>query len=171
MKVSANFDIREFVPKSVWDRFGQDSLWFINERVINLAQFYKDFFTAHFKKQDPNVDYVIIKINNWMYGGVKQYSGFRPFEYILKQVKAGNKVATLSQHCLGNAFDCEIIIVYKDGSQVEANYAVIHEIIKQNWSLFKKNGLTTIESLEFAPGWLHSDCRNTGINNLLIIEP
>ena len=49
--VAVNFDIREFVPKAIWDRFGVKSTWFINPQIPHLAQFYKDFFTKYYKRK------------------------------------------------------------------------------------------------------------------------
>lgn len=162
MKVSENFDIREFVPRSIWNRFGEKSIWFIRPEVIKIAQAYKDLFTTHYQSQHKNVASVAIKINDWMYGGGKQFSGFRPPE--------SNIGAALSQHRFGNAFDCEIIIVYKDGTRKEADYAEVHRVVKANWAYLSRIGLTTIESLKDAAGWLHSDCRNTGSKELLIVN-
>ena len=151
MKVSANFDIREFVSKKIYDRWGTDSSWFINQRVVNLAQFYRDFFTRYFRNKDANVSHVIIVINTWFYGGKDEYSGFREPE--------GKEGASLSQHRFCNAFDADIIIVYKDGTKKEADYKQIHKIIEDYNDIFMEAGLTAVESVEDAPTWLHSDCR------------
>jgi hypothetical protein len=152
MKVATNFDIREFVPKSIWDRFGTSSVWFINKRVINLAQFYKDFFTKYYKNQLDNVKTVLIVVNTWHYiKGGHQYRGFRPPAY--------TKGAKLSQHRFGKGFDCDIIIVFEDGTRQEVNYSEIHDIINEYEEMFIEAGLTTLESVKDAPTWLHSDCR------------
>ena len=106
MKVSANFYIQELVPKSIWDRWGEDSTWFISEQVVTLAQFYKDFFTRYYKnkyKGIKDVKTVAIVINNWHYvKGGHQFRGFRPPDCTVG--------ASLSQHRFCNAFDCDIII-------------------------------------------------------------
>lgn len=155
MKVSKNFDIREFIPKSIWSRFGTNSTWFVSEKVVKLAQFYKDFFTAHYKHNDQSgkeVDSVIITVNTWHYKtGGHEYRGFRP-----PNSRTG---ASLSQHKFCNAFDCDVHIKYTDGTRKEADYKYIHKVIKDNEEEFMSHGLTTLESVKDAPTWLHSDCR------------
>lgn len=155
MKVSENFDIREFVPKSIWDKFKSKSTWFVSPVVVGLAQFYKDWFTAYYKENysgDKTVESVIITVNNWHYkSGGHQYRGFRPPE-----TKVGAK---LSQHRFCNAFDCDIHIKFTDGTRQEASYTEIHKIINANAKVFMEKGLTTLEHPKDAPTWLHSDCR------------
>jgi hypothetical protein len=53
MKVSDNFDIREFVPKSIFNAFGVNSTWFIDKKVVDIAEFYKSFFTNYFQQKFP----------------------------------------------------------------------------------------------------------------------
>ena len=151
MKKYPNFDIREFVPKSIFDKYGANSTWFINEKVIALAQFYKDFFTKYYKNKNDAVKNILIVVNNWHSGGTLQQRGFRPPE---SETGAG-----LSQHRFCNAFDCDIIIVFKDDTRKEADYTEIHKIINEYNDMFLEAGLTTVESPEDAPTWLHSDCR------------
>ena len=155
MKVSENFDIREFVPKSIWDRCGKNSTWFVSRQVVELAQFYKDFFSEYYRANDNSgkeVEGVSIVINNWHYSsGGHQYRGFRPPKSTVG--------ASLSQHRFCNAFDCDINIKYTDGTRKEADYKEIHKIIKENNDLFMSKGLTCVESVKDAPTWLHSDMR------------
>jgi hypothetical protein len=165
MKISENFDIREFVPKSIWNRFGVNSVWFIDRKVVDIAEFYKEFFTNYFKQKYPGkVESVSIVVNNWHYGGIKQYSGFRPPEC--------TEGAKLSQHRFKSAFDCEITVNYTDGKKSEADYVEIHKIIQDNESLFLSKGVTCIEDVAIATGWLHTDTRWV-INqkNILIVKP
>ena len=166
VKISQNFDIREFVPKSIYDRFGDSSTWFISEKVVKCAEFYKSFFTTYFKNKygSEKVKSVAIVVNNWHVGGSKQFSGFRPPDY--------TEGGTLSQHRMGNAFDCEIIVVMNDGSKAEANYVEIHKVIKDNEAEFMANGVTRIEDVSIASGWLHTDFAFCpGIKNILIVKP
>lgn len=51
MRISTNFDIREFVPKSIWDKYGINSVWFISPKIIEIAEFYKTFWTEYFIKK------------------------------------------------------------------------------------------------------------------------
>jgi len=150
MKVSPNFDIREFVPKSIWDRFGKSSTWFIDEKTVKVAEFYKDFFSRYFKNQrGTELKAVIIKVNDWQWGGSRQYSGFRPPDCTVG--------ASLSQHRFGAAFDCEIILVFHDGRREEVDYKEIHKIIQDYESTFIEAGVSRIEDVKIAKGWLHTD--------------
>lgn len=146
-----NFDVREFVPKSIYDKFGVNSTWFVSEKAVKCAEFYKSFFIQYYKEKLGNdkVKTVLIVINNWHTGGTKQFSGFRPPDC--------NEGVSLSQHRFINAFDCEIIIVMSDGTKVEADYKEIHEVIQANEAEFMANGVSRIESVEIAKGWLHTD--------------
>jgi hypothetical protein len=166
MQVSKNFDIREFIPKHIWDHFGQASTWFVNEKAVKCAEFYKSFFTTYFKNKYGNdkVKAVLIVINNWHTGGQKQWSGLRTPEFT-----EGGK---LSQHRFMNAFDSEIQIVFTDGTKKEAEYKEIHEVIHKNEAEFMANGVSRIESLSGAPGWLHTDfawCPNA--TSILVVNP
>jgi len=150
MKISPNFDIREFVPRSIWDRFRRFSTWFIDEKTVEVAEFYKEFFTKYFRNQrGSDLKVVVIKVNDWLWGGGKQYSGFRP-----PDCKVG---ASLSQHRFKSAFDCEIILVFQDGTREEVDYKEIHKIIREYESTFLDAGVTRIEDVKIATGWLHTD--------------
>lgn len=82
MKVSENFTIQEFVPKEVYQKWGNNSIWFIDPVIIQVAQALRDEFGP-----------VIIN------GGSYNYSGFRPADCSVG--------AKLSQHRFGRAIDCK----------------------------------------------------------------
>jgi len=42
MKVSANFYLQEFIDPDTYKRFGASSIWFIDRKIINLAQFIRE---------------------------------------------------------------------------------------------------------------------------------
>lgn len=153
MKLSENFDLREFIPKSTYLKYGTSATWFVKKEIVEIAEFYKSFFFDYFKKKYgvDKVKNVLIVVNNWNSGGGKQYSGYRPPEY--------TEGAKESQHRAFNAFDCEIIIVFTDGKRIEAEYSEIHKVILSNEDLFLSKGVKCIESLKDAPTWLHTDIR------------
>lgn len=68
----------------------------------------------------------------------------------------------LSQHKFGNAFDCHIKGLSADGVRQE---------IMDNEKEFMDAGLTTLESGAYAPTWVHSDCRDTGLDHIFIVKP
>ena len=43
--------------------------------------------------------------------------------------------------------------------------------VTKNYAHFEKFGLTTLENYKFTDGWLHSDCRVTNNDKLLIVDP
>lgn len=170
MKVSQNFDIREFVSEETWNKWGERSVQFVSKEIIALAQFYSQFFGIYFRSKNPKISKVKIVINNWSFGGNFQMRGYRPPSAYAKGGHFGKTPLSESQHRRGNAFDCDVILVIEGNREVEVPQAELHQIIKANWLEFKNNGLTTIEALEDAPTWLHSDCRTTNSPNLLIVN-
>ena len=166
MKVSQNFDVREFIPKRIWDKFGTNSTWFVNKKIVSIAEFYKSFFLTYYKKKYGNdkVVNVLIIVNNWHTGGDKQWRGLRS-----KECTEGTDD---SLHRYMSGFDCDIIIVFADGSKVEADYKEIHEVIKANEVEFMANGVSAVEDVSIASTWLHTDCRwIPDQKNILVVKP
>lgn len=136
MKISDNFDIREFVSKATYERNGDDSVKFIDPKIIQLAEFLRKYFGE------------AVTINNWHTGGNFQNRGFRDFD---SSVGGQN-----SMHRQGKAFDCNI-----KGFTI----AELHKAILKDQITFYNAGLRRIESLEDAPTWLHCDIKETGLKN------
>lgn len=153
MNLSANFMLQEFVPKEIYARFGSNSRWFVNPKVAALAQFYKDYFLRYYSQRygADRLSNVLIVINNWHQGGPYNFRGYRP--------RSCTEGGENSQHRLGNAFDCDMILVFADGTRQEVDYADIHQAILSDQDSFLLAGLSAIEHLSDAPSWLHSDCR------------
>ena len=59
MKVSKDFVIEEFVPEEIYQQFGDKSIWFIDPKIIRIAQFFRDRYGLP------------ITINDWHNGGNK----------------------------------------------------------------------------------------------------
>jgi hypothetical protein len=142
MQIRKDFDLREFVPPSVWQDFGAASRWFLDPRMLDLAQFYRDFFSAP------------VIVNSWAWNGRFEERGFR--------LPTTNTGARLSQHKFGRAFDCNV-----EGMTPEE----VREHIMDNEALFMEKGLTTLESGEIAKTWVHSDIRTTTQDSILIVKP
>ena len=129
MRVSQNFVVQEFIPPEIWERFGESSIWFMDKRIINLAQAIRD------RVKLP------VTINNWHTGGDYKYSGFDP--------PGGYRdVKSLSQHRFSRAMDIKIKGIFPRD--------VAKEII-DNFTIYKKYGLTTIEDPDFTSTWTHAD--------------
>lgn len=141
-KISPHFYLHEFVPIHIYHRYGRNSRWFIRPEVIELAEFYRTWFDSP------------VTVNNWYWGGTLQERGFRT-----PDTSTGAKY---SQHKLGAAFDCSIRGVTAD--------EVREEILKHS-ACFMQAGLTTLEHAHYAPTWVHSDIRSTGLDHILIVKP
>ena len=138
MKVSQNFSLSEFIDRDTYKRFGDSSIWFIDQRIIHIAQLLRD-----------RVD-LPITIN----GGQYNWSGFRSPSCTLG--------AKLSQHRFGRAIDVKV----KGMTPVE-----VGEEIEENFEIYKKAGLTTIENVEHTKTWNHLDVRWTNQDKLKIVNP
>lgn len=143
MQVSPNFTLQEFIDPETYRRFGHKSIWFIDLRMIAIAQLIRDLSDS------------AVTINSWNAGGRYQLSGFRPPSTTIG--------AGLSQHRFGRAIDVKV-----KGFTPEE----IHHLISYNWSQFKLEGLTAIEDTAKTPTWNHLDCRPVfDPSELLIVRP
>lgn len=142
MKLNDHFDVREFVPPQIWNKYGEKSIWFIDPKIIQIATFYREFFN------------VPIVINNWYIGGKFMYRGYRP-----PRVNIGSE---FSQHKMGRAFDCHSPSITPQE---------MYKLILDNPTKFQEAGLTTLENIIFTNTWLHSDCRPTNQDTILIVNP
>ncbi len=177
MKVAENFDLREFVSPRTWRTFGNKAIWFINPWCYKYAQFNKDFFTEHFKKEHGNqLKAVLIIINNWHYARSKpifRQRGFRSFLYLAGLYLKKLRFAKFTLHGGGwcCAIDYNIMLVFNSGKRYYVDCDKIRDIIFENESLFMEQGLTTLEHGSIARGWIHADCRITNLNKLFIVKP
>lgn len=130
MQVSKNFVLQEFVPKAIYKIYEGKSTWFINPKIIQIAQ------ELRYASGVP------IIINNWHIGGVYNQSGYRVPETVIG--------AKLSQHKLGNAID----VRSNEVAPIELMNVVLS---KKEW--FMQLGLTAIEDVTATKSWLHLDCR------------
>jgi len=141
-KIGTYFEIVEFIPPVIWNKFGDKSIWFMDRRIFLLA----DFIRSRFGKP--------MTINNWNAGGTFSLRGFRP-----PDTTTGG---ALSQHKFGRAIDFNI-----EGSTPQE----IYKDIVDNFDIYSKAGLTTVEDIAFTTGWNHVDIRIHNENKLLIIKP
>jgi len=141
MKVSKNFYVHELVDKGTYEKFGDSSIWFLDPKAFPILQHFRDRFGS-------------TTVNNWKYGGIFNYRGFRPIHCAIG--------GTYSQHRFGRGFD----ITCKDATPDEIRYDIM-----KNESLYLDLGLTTIEDGVYAPTWVHFDIRTTGLNEIKIVKP
>lgn len=142
MKISTYFRIEEFVPKELYSKFGDKSIWFIDRGTVLLADFIRDRFGKS------------MTINNWHSGGSFNNRGFR-----MPDAAIGG---ALSQHKFGKAIDFNI---------TGATPQEIYKDIIDNADMYMKAGATTVEDIAFTNGWNHIDRRYTNQSTLLIVKP
>lgn len=140
--LSKHFDIEEFVPKAIHEQYGAKARWFINPKLVDIAEFIREEFELP------------VTINNWYSGGRFQERGFR-----VPNTQTG---ARYSQHKLGNAIDLNV----KGIPSPE-----LAEWIIATFPTLKGLGLTTIEHPDDTPTWTHIDVRWHHADELLIVRP
>ena len=149
-KISTHLFHEDFVPKAIYQQFGENSLWFITPFMVNYAE----LLWTRFGRQ--------VMINNWKDGGTLEHRGYREPDYII-----GGR---LSQHKLKSAIDTNVLNMTPEE---------VFKDIKDNFSIYNAVGLTTVEDIAFTTGdvaddlkgWNHGDCRWTGSSTLLIVKP
>jgi len=114
--LTKNFIIQEFVTPEIYKRFGENSIWFVDKRIITIADYLRESLKTP------------ITINNWHIGGQRNESGLR----------AGNTTtgASWSQHKYGRAVD-----LHFKGLKPEE----VRNYIRKNFAVLSVMGLTTIE--------------------------
>ena len=139
MKLQKNFYLQEFVSKEFYRKFGDFSIRYLHPKLPELAQFFRD----RFKKG--------VTINNWVNGGLYNYSGLRP-----PHSRIG---ARFSRHKLGIAMDIKI-----NG----LNALELQSEIKKNFQkIYKPLGLTAIE--DGTKTWTHVSLEWTQSKTLALI--
>lgn len=140
--LAPNFILQEFIPPDIYAERGDKSIELLDNRIISLAQFFRDYFGS-------------IIINNWDSGGQYKESGLRSF--------TTTTGAKWSQHKLGRAADLKF-----SNTTPQKAYA---EVLKHQ-KLFYEKGLRVMEDIAFTATWLHIDCRVTSkINEIVIVKP
>lgn len=121
----AHFRIEELVPQHVFEDRGQQA-WMLLDSAALIA------LDALREKFGP------ITVNNWVWGGDRQWSGLRT-----AQSPFGSQY---SQHRFGRAFDC----LFRDTTAEEARQYILANPCE----------FPLITSMELGTSWLHFDTRN-----------
>lgn len=140
MYVCQNYEIEELVPIDLFNQYKDEryKLWLIFDQVI---------LYIIDKLRD---DYGPMTCNNWLWGGNRNMSGFRPF--------SSNVGSSLSQHKFGRAIDLIPKYVHPD--------EIRKDIINK-----KKEYMNYIKAIEMNISWLHIDVRNNNNGNLIKFNP
>lgn len=132
MKQAVHFSIQELVDRTTYTARGNKAWQLIDDRLITVIDLLRDELGK-------------ITINNWQWGGDRQYSGLR--------TKDSPHHRDYSQHSFGRAVDM-IFAEYtaqevRDWLKANANYVCSKCDIK---------GFTVEEGVD----WVHLDLRNSG---------
>lgn len=142
-KLTEHFYLDEFIPPEIYSARGKKSIELLDMRIIAGVQFLRE------KSGVPFI------INNWSKGGIYDERGLR-----LANTRTGAK---WSQHKYGRAVDID---------PVGITVAELYQVCKQNEKYLIDAGfITTIENIAFTKTWLHVDCRYTGLDKFLIVNP
>ena len=120
-----HFSVHELVPQEVYEKWGDKALMFLDDRALITLDALRERYGS-------------ITVNNWFWGGNRQWSGLRT-----ENSPYGSQY---SQHRFGRAFDC--VFKYTTAEEVRQDILADH-------SLFP-----FINSLEMGTSWLHWDTRN-----------
>ena len=138
--LTEHFILQEFVPKGIWEKYSEKSIWFIDKKIVTIAEFFRNRYGKS------------ITINDWFWGGKRNEAGLRYWNT--------GTGASMSQHKFGRADDLKWL---KDSM----NMNEIRQDIKDWESEFLEAGVTTIE--EGTDSWIHADTRYTGLDYIYFI--
>ena len=135
MKLTANIDLREVVPKSFWEAKKHRAVRFVDAGLVMAAQWMMRRY-----KWDS------IMINDWMYGGQSEQRGLRiPGQKLYRGDGA---------HDTGRALD---IIPRRGDENARDLVAEFHEHAATYPRLYFANNIWRIETIQLAPTWIHID--------------
>jgi len=148
-----HYGIYELVPPEIYSVYGESSLWWVDARQAWTADAIWERFNSASKLERWPVsgEKRRIWINNWRWGGPRKYSGFRPPDC--------SEGSPLSQHRCSRATDMII-----EGITAEE----VREDIRTHLSVSAYQFITAVE---LDVDWLHTDCRNTGSDQIMWIKP
>lgn len=131
MYVPKYFSLQEVLPSTVFHRYrdAPTCLWLIFDEDLLISA---DLIRKH---------YGPIVINNWHWGGIIQYAGFRYFDH--------PDGAEISQHKFGRAFDLHPMRVHP--------HELINDYHTKDLECFRL--IRYVEPIVDTPTWMHIDTR------------
>jgi hypothetical protein len=155
MKLNQDFFLHEYVPPSIYKQYPPAfCLRFVDERLLRadteLKRMLEEFYGEPVK----------VTINNWFWGGPRQYSAYRP-----PGEGPGNKTST---HQLGIASDKQFLL---KNSKTIIPIKDVFSLVMEHHNDFYAIGIRRIEDIAHTPTWLHWDCANTGERKIILVKP
>lgn len=150
------FDIREYVPKSVYDEFGEKSIRFIDERLVIADAKLKELLSDHYGEE------VTVTVNNWHYGGTFDDRAFRP--------PTSTVGKWTSDHRDGRASD-KSFKIKSTGASIPIKD--VYEFVMKNEEFWYSLGIRIIENIKYTQTWFHWSLRWTTLpyGKIQIVDP
>lgn len=144
MKISTHFDSEEFISKVTHNEIitrGLNPQWYCDKQLVMFCEWLREKCGTG------------IIINNWKWQGRANMSGLRGPKDIGSE---------LSQHKFMHAIDIKV---------KGFTPAQLRQIVLDNFGYINEEfGITTIETIDDTPTWLHLDKRWTGLDHLLEVN-
>ncbi len=155
MKITPDFDIREFVAQRVYDELGAAfCLRFVNPVILRFVTWLKAELTEKYGEE------VNIRMNDWHYGG-----SFHNRVYRDPKSTVGKWT---SVHRLALAVDMSFEI---NSSKKVIPVKDVYQFLLSRESEVLAIGITRLEDIRDTPTWLHADGAYTGKNAIQIVRP
>lgn len=135
MKHLKYFKVQELVDRATYERFGDSSVMFLDQRLLRGVDAMRGKLEAS------------MIINTWDGGGGLQFRGFRP--------PTSTVGAAFSQHRFGRAVDFH-------SSHIGINE--VQAWVMENQKFLRDLGFTTVENFLHTPTWVHLDMRTLPIS-------
>lgn len=163
-ELTDKFIVQEFVPKNVYNLFGDSSIRFLNPQIVIIADCVRNYFDRP------------VTINNWYWGGALENRGYREPLLGLNKRDSGisnhfinpndRRLSRLGAYWSAHKSGCAIDISISGITPLEINQEII-----DNSELFMRYGLTALEDVRYTPTWNHISCQWTGSDEILILKP
>jgi len=153
MKLNDHFILQEYVPASTFLAHPTHiCLRFVDERIL-AADTQLKLLLQEFHNEE-----ISITINNWFWGGIRQYSGYRP--------PGEGPGKPTSTHALAMASDKQFSF---KKSKTPIAIADVFGLVMENKADFFALGIRRIEDIDDTPTWLHWDAAYTGMSDIQIV--
>ena len=137
--ISNYFLLEELVPPTVFKERGSLAWELLDDRLIQTIDTIKKRFPLG-----------TMTINNWVWGGNRQWSGLRTPEAI-------KYYSPFSQHAFGRAIDT----IFSAYTTEEVRQYILDNPLE----------FPHVKGVELGVGWLHIDCRNTVDTKVKVFHP
>lgn len=151
MRLTANFFLQEFVPESVFKKFGNNATWFLCREHVESMQWLRDELTLDFGKE------IRLVVNNWHTGGPHNFRGLRT-----ETALHFNPWSQHSYKCNASDFD----------SPDASDQKIYDWMIASEKKIVANTSIRAIEDIKFTKTWNHGDSRwIPNAKGLLVVKP